>query len=125
MLLRVPRSNSGKKIYRTTFFTSRLQPLLAPIHGFGIRVLEDRCFVVIQIEGGQPVFGHPHQIPLQLEILPSHVRMVIDNHVLNYPASDLIDVLTRKKSFQEALDSPAQIEAKRTTDRAERHKHAS
>ncbi len=82
------------------------------VHGFGIRVLEDRCFVVIQIEGGQPVFGHPHQIPLQLEIVPSHVRMVIDNHVLNYPASDLIDVMIGKKSFQQALESQTKREPK-------------
>ena len=39
-------------------------------------------------------------------MLPSHVRIVVDNHMLNDPASDLIDVLTGKKSFQEALNSP-------------------
>ena len=96
------------------------------VHGFGIRVLEDRCFVVIQIGDGQPVFGHPHQIPLQLETVPSHVRMIVDNHLMNYPTSDLMDVLTGKKSFQEALDPPAEIEAKRiTANWAVRPKHAS
>ena len=92
------------------------------VHGFGIRVLEDRCFVVIQIEGGQPVFGHPHQIPLQLEIVPSHVRMIVDDHLRNYPTSDLMGVLTGKKSFQEALDSRAEIDAKPI--KANRAKHA-
>jgi hypothetical protein len=85
------------------------------VHGFGIRVLEDRCFVVIQIGDGQPVFGHPHKIPLQLETVPSHVRMIVDDHVLNYPASDLIDVLIGKKSFQHALESTPKSEPKRTT----------
>ena len=98
------------------------------VHGFGIRVLEDRCFVVIEIGDGQPVFGHPHQIPLQLETVPSHVRLIVDDHVLNYPASDLIDVLIGKKSFQQALESPPKREPKRmTANRAERckRKHAS
>jgi hypothetical protein len=93
------------------------------VHGFGIRVLEDCCFVVIQIADGQPVFGHPHQIPLQLEIVPSHVRLIVDDHLMNYPTSDLMDVLTGKKSFLEALDSPAEIKGKRIT--SERFKHAS
>ncbi len=74
------------------------------VHGFGIRVLEDRCLVVIQIEDGE-LFGPVHQIPVQFETVPSHVRSIVDDHVLNYPASDLLDVLTGKKSFQEALDS--------------------
>ena len=85
------------------------------VHGFGIRVLEDRCFVVIQIGDGQPVFGHPHQIPLQLETVPNHVRMIIDDHVLNYPASDLIDVLIGKKSLHHALESTPKSEPKRMT----------
>ena len=96
------------------------------VHHFGIRVLEDRCLVVIQIGAAQPIFGEAHQIPVQLEIAPSHVRMIVDHHLMNYPTSDLMDVLTGKKSFQEALDSPAGIEGKRiTASRAERPKHAS
>ena len=86
------------------------------VHGFGIRVLEDRCLVVIQVGDGRPIFGQAHQIPVQLEIVPSHVRMIVDHHLMNYPTSDLVDVLTGKKSFQEALDSPAGIEGKRITE---------
>jgi hypothetical protein len=36
--------------------------------------------------------------------------------VLNYPASDLIDVLIGKKSFQQALESSPKPEPKRTTE---------
>jgi hypothetical protein len=73
---------------------------------FGIRVLEDRCYVIIQIGEDQPnTFGKAHQIPVQLEILPNYLRMIVEEHVLNYPGSDLMDVLTGKKSFHEALDS--------------------
>ena len=80
------------------------------VHGFGIRVLEHRCWVVIQIADGQPIFGQAHQIPVQFETVPSHVRMIVDDHLMNYPASDLMDVLTRKKSFQEALGHRIKLE---------------
>jgi len=79
-------------------------------HRFGIRVLEDRCLVVIEIEDGRPILGEAHQIPLQPEAVPSHVRMIIDNHLMNYPSSDLVEVLAGKKSFQEALDSLTEAE---------------
>lgn len=79
------------------------------VHGFGIRVLEDRCLVVIEIGEGRPIFGQAHQIPVQLETVPSHVRMIVDHHLMNYPTSDLMDVLTGKKSFQEALGSKDKI----------------
>jgi len=75
------------------------------VHRFGIRVLEDRCLVVIQIGEGQPMFGKTCQIPLQLETAPTLVRMIVENDLMNYPTSDLTDVLTGKKSFQQALDS--------------------
>ena len=96
------------------------------VHHFGIRVLEDRCLVVIQIGDGQPTFGPTQPIPVRLETVPSPVRMIVDYHLMNYPTSDLMDVLTGKKSFQEALDSPGGIEGKRiTANRTERRKHAS
>jgi len=41
--------------------------------------------------------------------------MIVDDHVLNYPASDLIDVLIGKKSFQHALESTPKSEPKRMT----------
>ena len=85
------------------------------VHGFGIRVLEDRCLVIIQIEDGQPVFGQAHPIPVQLETLPRPLRMILDDHLMNFPTSDLMDVLTGKKSFQEALESPNKIGIKQMT----------
>jgi hypothetical protein len=72
------------------------------VHHFGIRVLEDRCLVVIQMEDAQPILGQPTQIPVQFETVPSHVRMIVD-YLMNNPTSDLMDVLTGKISFQEAL----------------------
>ena len=33
--------------------------------------------------------------------------MIVDDHVLNYPTSDLMDVLSGKESFQEALEFPS------------------
>jgi hypothetical protein len=53
---------------------------------FGNR--QERC------DGQATASGKEFRIPIQLERLPSHVRMIIDDHVLNYQASDLIDVLT-------------------------------
>ena len=101
------------------YFNSALlmiwHPTARTVHRFGIRVLEDRCLVVIQIGDGQPIFGPAHQIPVQLETVPSPVRMVVDDHLMNYPTSDLMDVLTGKKSFQEALEFPVEIEAKPMT----------
>jgi hypothetical protein len=54
-------------------------------------------------------------MPVQFETLPSYVRMVLDDHVHNNPSSDLLDLLTGRKSFQEALESPQKTELKRMT----------
>ena len=72
------------------------------VHHFGIRVLEDCCLVVIEIEDEQPILGQPNQIPVQFGTVPSHVRMIVAD-LMNNPNSDLMDVLTGKISFQEAL----------------------
>ncbi len=50
--------------------------------------------------------GNEFRTPLRLEGLPTYMQMIVDDHVLNYPESDLIALLTGEKSFQEALDSP-------------------
>ena len=99
---------------KTTGLDEKYLDYFNMIHGFGIRVLEDRCLVVIQVDG-RPIFGQAHQIPVQLETVPSHVRLIVDNHLMNYPSSDLMDVLTGKKSFQEALESPNKIGVKQIT----------
>jgi hypothetical protein len=94
---------------------------------FGIRIRESGCLAVIKIGDREPsTFGKDYALPVAVETLPSYLRIIVDNHVLNYPASDLMDVLTGKKSFQEALDAPPRIEPKRTAvSRLELHKEAS
>ena len=89
---------------------------------FGVRVRTGVCLAVVKNGDGQPVsFGEEYLLPLRLETLPSHLRMVVDNHVLNYPASDLIEVMIGKKTFQQALESLPKREPKpTTTDRTER-----
>ena len=79
---------------------------------FGIRVRDGCCSAVNSVSGGQSnTFGRPYQIPVQPESLPSYLRLIIDNHVLNCQTSDLMDVLSGQKSFQDALVAPAQSAA--------------
>jgi hypothetical protein len=80
---------------------------------FGIRVRPGFCSAVVRnAEGQVNCIGQEFQTPLHLGVLPVHLRMIVGNHVLKFPASDLIDVLTGKKSFREALDSAARIDCK-------------
>src|SRR2546426_525980 len=82
-----------------------------PLNSFGIRVREGSCLAVVKNGAGQAdTCGQEFRIPVQLAMLPSHVRIIVDDHVLNYPDPDLIDVLTGKKRFQQALESPAKGE---------------
>jgi hypothetical protein len=83
---------------------------------FGIRVCKGICTAL----------GTDYPLPVEIETLPSHVRIIVDNHLLNYPDSDLMDLLTGRKSFQAALDRPSRIEPERmTAGRAERLQNAS
>jgi hypothetical protein len=83
---------------------------------FGIRVREGLCLAVFKTGDGQAnPYGKEFRIPVQPEMLPIHLRMILYDHVLNYPASDLMDVVTGKTSFQQALDSPAKREPQRAT----------
>lgn len=78
---------------------------------FGIRVCEGRCFALIMVGDQSPTtFGDPHQIPVQPEGLPSHLRIVVDDHCLNYPDSDLIEVLSGAKSFHDALNLQPELQ---------------
>src|SRR5437879_1557224 len=78
---------------------------------FGVRVRDGLFLAVVKIGDGRAnVCGKQFRLPVQLEGLPTHVRIIIHDHVLNYPASDLMDVVTGNTSFQQALDSPAKIE---------------
>jgi hypothetical protein len=107
-----------KTIGRDRIFIDYFQSACAAHRGltnhFGVRVWEGRCSAIVKIADGQPfTYGREYLIPLDLEILPSHVRIIVDSHLLNYPGSDLEDVLTGRKPLQEALDSPAKAEVKR------------
>ena len=95
---------------------------------FGVRVREGLFLAVVKIGDGQvTACGKEFRIPLQLEELPTHVRIIISDHVLNYPAYDLADVVTGKASFQQALGSPNNEEEpmRATANGAERHPNTS
>lgn len=72
---------------------------------FGIRIQGDCCWAVIQVDDEAPsTFGRPYRLPLHIEYLPIHMRMIVNDHLLNHPKSDLVEVLTGEKSFDKALD---------------------
>ena len=83
---------------------------------FGIRVQDGFCSAVNAIDGGQSMaFGRLYQIPVRLEIFPNYLRMILDDHLLNSPDSDLMDVLNGKKSFRDALVAPTKMEVRSET----------
>ena len=69
---------------------------------FGVRVRDGRCWALIQIGDEDPfTFGKAHDIPVDLSRLPSYLRMIVDDHLLNDPSSDLVEVLAGRKSLAE------------------------
>jgi hypothetical protein len=83
---------------------------------FGVRIQDGHCWALIQIADQRPMtFGQRHDIPVDLSILPSYLCMIVDNYQLNYPSSDLVEVLAGKKSFRSSIDSPTKIVPKRAT----------
>src|SRR5437868_1257710 len=83
---------------------------------FGVRVRQGLFLAVVEIGDGQVnACGKEFRIPLQLEELPAYVSIIIYDHVLNYPTSDLMDILSGKTSFQQALDYPPKIKPDRAT----------
>jgi len=73
--------------------------------------------------GDEPAntYGIGYRIPVQVETLPIYVTDDRNDHLLNYPSSDVLEVLAGKKSFQDALGTARQREPKRVTaNRAER-----
>ena len=67
---------------------------------FGIRMREGRVWVLMKLGDEPPnTYGAGYPIPVQIESLPSYVRMIVDDHLLTDPGSDLMDLLTGKKSF--------------------------
>jgi hypothetical protein len=80
---------------------------------FGLRVKEN-YFTIMDFADDPPrIISKEFQIPVEFEDLPSYARLVVDDHQANCHASDLMDLLTGKKSFAEAFDSPATIEVKK------------
>src|SRR6266700_272381 len=83
---------------------------------FGIRVRERLHLVVLKVVDGRAnVCSEEFRIPVHIETLPVYIRMIVYNHLLNYPASDLIDVVSGIISFQQAIDYPQKIEPHRAT----------
>jgi len=71
---------------------------------FGIRVEQGRYVALVKIGDGIPfTFGQYYPLPVKIDTLPNHLRMIVDDHILNLPSSDLADVLVGRKSFEEAL----------------------
>jgi hypothetical protein len=81
---------------------------------FGIRVKEN-FFTIIDFADEPPrIISKEFQIPAEFEDLPSYVRLVIDDHLANCHASDLMELLTAKKSFAEVFDGPTAIGVKQS-----------
>jgi hypothetical protein len=74
---------------------------------FGIRVWEDRCSAITNVGANHPLlFGGPCALPMELCSTEGRhsLNNVIVEHRTRHPESDLVAVLTGKKSFREALD---------------------
>ena len=83
---------------------------------FGIRVEEGQCCAVVKIGDARPFrFGKYYSLPMKIDTLPNPLRNTVDDHLLNCPSSDLLEVLAGKKSFQEAVNSSTDIKPKRMT----------
>jgi hypothetical protein len=48
--------------------------------------------------------------------LPCNLRIAVDDHMINYPASDLRDILTGRKTFQDAFHASGKIPPQRATE---------
>ena len=78
---------------------------------FGIRVEPSNCMAVVKIGDSKPfVFGKDYSLPAGPGTLPGHLQIMIDDYVLHYPGSELPEVLAGRISFEEALDSPPEME---------------
>ena len=73
---------------------------------FGIRVWPDRCCAITNVAAETPsLFGESQPIPVDLsEGAAKHsLANVVSEHMNHNPGSDLMAVLTGKKTFLEAL----------------------
>ena len=88
------------------YFQGICSPNVGLSHLFGIRVREGFCSPIVKTGDGEArICGKEFRIPIRLEALPVQVRVIVHDHALNYPASDLMDVVTGVISFQQALNS--------------------
>ena len=79
---------------------------------FGIRVFERSCVAVVKTGDGEPYeLGKTYPLPVKIESLATYLQVMMDDYILHYPDSEIIDVLIGRKSFQEALNSPPEAPA--------------
>jgi hypothetical protein len=75
---------------------------------FGIRVWADHCSAITNVGAKSPnLFGDPHELPIDLSDTEGQhsLNNIIGEHMHRHPDSDLVVVLTGKKSFKEASGS--------------------
>ena len=73
---------------------------------FGIRVWADHCSAITNVGAASPnLFGDAHALPIGLSGTEGQhsLNNIIDEHMRRHPDSDLVALLTGKKSFKEAL----------------------
>ena len=74
---------------------------------FGLRLRDGHIWVLVKFGDEPPnTYGIGYPIPVAIEGLPAYVAMIVNDHLLNYPSSDLMDVLTGKESLQDAMQFP-------------------
>src|SRR5438067_2320050 len=82
---------------------------------FGIRLANGHCWALVKVSNQEPqTFGEPYVYPLEISSLPIWLRMIVADHQLNFPSSDLLDILTGT-SLDKPLDSANDTELKRMT----------
>ena len=92
---------------------------------FGVRVRDNQFWAVVQVGDDEPfTFGQAHDIPADISKLPGYLRMIVDDHRLNNPASDLTEVLAGEKSFQAISDSPRLAQTEIHRQKTVRLRHA-
>src|SRR5258705_2044721 len=74
-------------------------------NSFGVRLREGYYSVIVKNRDGQVYpSGNELHLPIELEELPIHVRWIVEDHMRNNPASDLVADLTGRQSFQQVLN---------------------
>jgi hypothetical protein len=74
---------------------------------FGIRVWEGRCSAITNVGAETPnLLGDPHELPIDLSSTEGQhsLNNIIGEHLQRHPDSDLVAVLTGRKSFKEAAE---------------------